>query len=150
MAVAPATKQGSDWRRAAAVRDALAIALAVGTGSLDAISFLALGSVFVSVMTGDLVLLGIAARRGNAALSWHVALAFAGYAAGVSCGTLIAGQPADEQPAWPATVTRALLAELAVLAAPVIAIVILCAVLATARLLTRPGRLLTRSKEPGA
>jgi len=103
------------WRRAAAVRNILTVALAIGTGSLDAIGFLALGNVFVSVMTGNLVLLGVGLGTGRTALAWHVALAIAGYAAGVAGGTMIAGRPVDGQPAWPPRVCGALLAELAVL-----------------------------------
>lgn len=112
MAPAPARAR----RRARTVRDVLAVTLTIGTGSLDAISFLALGSVFVSVMTGNLVLLGIAAGKGEGAVAWQVALAFAGYAAGVAIGTVIAGQPTDSQAAWPGRVNAALAAELVLLA----------------------------------
>ncbi len=50
----------------AGIRDVLVAALTVTTGAVDATAFLALGKVFSSVITGNLVLLGVAAGSGNA------------------------------------------------------------------------------------
>jgi uncharacterized membrane protein YoaK (UPF0700 family) len=49
--------------RATAVRDALLVTLTFGAGAVDAISFFGLGRVFTGNMTGNLVLLGLAAGR---------------------------------------------------------------------------------------
>ena len=43
------------------IRDSLVVVLTLTTGAVDAASFLALGNIFSSVVTGDLVLLGAAA-----------------------------------------------------------------------------------------
>jgi uncharacterized membrane protein YoaK (UPF0700 family) len=101
---------------AGAARTGLAVALAAAAGSLNAISFLSLGGVFVSVMTGNLVLLGVGAARGEPGIVAHVAVALAGYGAGVAGGAALAGRPAEGQGTWPARVTVTLLAELALLA----------------------------------
>lgn len=97
-------------------RDALVVTLALTAGAVDAATFLRLGHVFSSVVTGNLVLLGIAAGRQAGALAVSGGLALAGYAAGVLLGGVLAGAAREDQPVWPAPVTRALGAELALLA----------------------------------
>ncbi|MCW5252937.1 MULTISPECIES: YoaK family protein [unclassified Streptomyces] len=54
-------------------------ALAAASGATDALCFIALGGVFASVMTGNLVFLGISAGRGAGALAAHAGVALAGY-----------------------------------------------------------------------
>jgi uncharacterized membrane protein YoaK (UPF0700 family) len=49
--------------RAIALRDALLVVLTFGAGAVDAISFFGLGRVFTGNMTGNLVLLGLAAGQ---------------------------------------------------------------------------------------
>jgi uncharacterized membrane protein YoaK (UPF0700 family) len=65
---------------------AVAVVLTLATGATDVATFTRLGGVFASVMTGNLVLLGLAIGR-SGALATHVVLAFAGYSAGVAAGT---------------------------------------------------------------
>jgi uncharacterized membrane protein YoaK (UPF0700 family) len=104
-------------RRAAATRTALTVLLAAGTGSLDALAFLALGKVFVSVITGNLVLLGIGlGGQGEHQVALRVAVAIASYAVGATAGAAIAGRAESDQPVWPGRVTTALLVELVLLA----------------------------------
>ena len=98
-------------------RDALVVVLALTAGALDAVTFLRLGHVFSSVITGNLVLLGVAAAQRHAASALSAGLALAGYAAGAMAGGAIAGTQSRGQPAWPRRVTVALGAELAVLLA---------------------------------
>lgn len=57
--------------------------LALGSGSVNALSFTGLGGVFTSVMTGNLVLLGIASVRLNGMVALHALAAIAAYIAGV-------------------------------------------------------------------
>jgi uncharacterized membrane protein YoaK (UPF0700 family) len=103
-------------RRAAATRTALTVTLVAGTGSLDAVAFLALGKVFVSVITGNLVLLGIGlGGRGEHQVALRVAVAIACYAVGATVGAAIAGRAENGQPVWPGRVTTALLVELVLL-----------------------------------
>jgi uncharacterized membrane protein YoaK (UPF0700 family) len=114
----------------------IAVALTFASGAMDVTSFTRLGNVFTSVMTGNIVLWGLAVARGSLSLASHTAVAVAGYVAGVSGGTWIAygfrppgpgGAGAtqadtvkpDEESlarALPAQVTVPLLAELVLLA----------------------------------
>jgi uncharacterized membrane protein YoaK (UPF0700 family) len=102
---------------AARLRDRAVVALAVVSGATDAIGFLALGSAFTSVMTGNMVLVGIAAGTRHGSALGIVATAIFAYVVGVAVGTRVAGQPVAGDVAWPRAVTRALLIELALLSA---------------------------------
>ena len=62
------------------------------------------------------MLLGIAAGRRARSLAVSGGLALAGYAVGVLLGSVLAGAPQRDQPAWPVTVTAALGAEFALMA----------------------------------
>jgi uncharacterized membrane protein YoaK (UPF0700 family) len=94
-------------------RDVLLVLLTVATGSVDAVGFLRLGGVFTSVMTANMVLLGVSAGKHDAALALHSGAAFGGYIIGAVVGSRIAGHPTDGQPVWPRRVTTALAVELA-------------------------------------
>lgn len=65
---------------------ALFLMLTLVTGALNAISFLALGGVFVSVMTANLALVGIAIGRSDPDLAGNSLVALAGYVSGVLAG----------------------------------------------------------------
>jgi uncharacterized membrane protein YoaK (UPF0700 family) len=82
---------------------------------MDAIGFIAMGGVFASVMTGNLVLLGVSISRRNGSLAAHVGVALAGYIVGVVAGALMAGRPDRGRSTWPTRVTAALLVELALI-----------------------------------
>jgi uncharacterized membrane protein YoaK (UPF0700 family) len=111
------TDPSSRPQAATRYRDILLVVLTLTTGAVDAVTFVRLGQVFSSVITGNLALLGIAAGRQEAALAQNAGLALAGYAAGVMLGGLIAGTQEPDQPAWPARVTCALAAETGLLVA---------------------------------
>lgn len=98
-------------------RDALVVLLTLSTGAVDAVTYLRLGKVFSSVITGNLALLGVAAGQGDARLARNGGLALAGYGFGVLLGSPIARTAERDQPVWPMRVTVTLLAEFAVLAA---------------------------------
>ncbi|MET7761540.1 YoaK family protein [Streptomyces sp. NPDC005336] len=73
------------------------IALTVATGAMDAISFLALGGVFTSVMTANLSLLGLSTGAHDPDLARDAAVAIAGYTAGaLVSGRIVRGN----RPAW--------------------------------------------------
>ncbi|MER7279235.1 YoaK family protein [Dactylosporangium sp. NPDC000244] len=91
--------------------------LAFNSGAIDAIGFVALGGAFTSVMTGNMILLGIAATQADAALAARSGLAIVLFMAGAYLGARIAGPPRDGDPPWPRPATWALLTELAILAA---------------------------------
>jgi uncharacterized membrane protein YoaK (UPF0700 family) len=104
----------SSWS-AITKRDALVVILTLVTGSLDAVGFLRLGGVFTSVMTANMVLLGISAARHDAALALHNGTAFGAYVLGVLVGSRVATGTGGEQGVWPRRITVALTVELAVL-----------------------------------
>ena len=103
----------------------IAIALTFASGAADVTSFTRLGDVFTSVMTGNIVLWGLAAARGSLTLFGHTAVSIAGYIAGVAGATWIAhglraaaspDQDQGQASVPPEHVVGALLAELALLA----------------------------------
>jgi uncharacterized membrane protein YoaK (UPF0700 family) len=105
----------------------IAIALTFASGAADVASFTRLGDVFTSVMTGNIVLWGLAAARGSLTLFSHTAVSIAGYIAGVAGATWIAhGWRAasqdedqggrDQAGVPPDRVARALVAEVILLA----------------------------------
>lgn len=95
----------------------LAAALAFASGATDIASFTRLGGVFASVMTGNLVLLGLAIARASGALAAHTAIAFGGYIAGAAAGTGVCARSGSreegQEEVWPAAVTGCLAIELA-------------------------------------
>lgn len=90
------------------------VALAVATGALDAMSFLRLGQVFTSVMTGNLVQLGISGGTRDGGLAALVGVAVGSFAAGVLLGARVAG-PRRDDGASPRRVTAALAVEVPLL-----------------------------------
>jgi uncharacterized membrane protein YoaK (UPF0700 family) len=101
------------------LRDTFVVLLTLTTGAVDAGSFLGLGKVFSSVITGNLVLLGIAAGTDGSALAVRAGVALVGYSAGVVVGAPIAARRGDKDngSTWPRSVTIALAVELVILAA---------------------------------
>jgi uncharacterized membrane protein YoaK (UPF0700 family) len=102
-----------------ALRDGLVTVLALTSGAVDATSFLALGQVFSSVMTGNLVLLGVAAGNHNATQAIHAGVAIAAYAAGVLAAAPLAARGGDSEQGriWPPAVTLTLGLEFCLLVA---------------------------------
>ena len=103
--------------RAARRRHALVVTLTFATGSADAMGFLALGGAFSSVMTGNMVLLGLSAGAADAQLALTSGAAILAFVVGLLVGAHLAGSPRADDPVWPGRVTRALLVELTVLLA---------------------------------
>jgi uncharacterized membrane protein YoaK (UPF0700 family) len=101
------------------IRDLLVVLLTLTTGAVDAASFLALGNVFGSVITGNMVLLGVAAGAHRPDLAVHSGVALAGYMAGVAIGAPLSARPDGhgDGETWPPRVTVTLVAELGVLCA---------------------------------
>ena len=90
------------------LRDVLLIVLTVAAGVVDAVSFLGLGQVFISNMTGNLVLLGIAAGQGSSGHVGHLAVALGSFLVGV----FVAGRATRKSGVgvWPLRVRFALAA----------------------------------------
>jgi uncharacterized membrane protein YoaK (UPF0700 family) len=104
-----------DEDKAAPIRNVLLTLLTIGSGAVDATTFLSAGHVFSSVITGNLVLLGIALGWHGQALSAGIALA--AYAAGVAVGARRGPPRSRPDGLWPRAITVTLTVELAVLAA---------------------------------
>jgi uncharacterized membrane protein YoaK (UPF0700 family) len=114
------TTSEADSRAAATTRrhrHTLVVLLTFVTGSADALGFLALGGAFSSVMTGNMVLFGLAAGRADGALALTSGLAILSFAVGVLVGAHVAGVARSDDPVWPRRVTVALLVELTVFTA---------------------------------
>jgi len=92
-----------------------AVILTLGTGAANVAAFTRLGNVFASVMTGNLVLLGLAAERLSVTLAAHAVIAIAGYVAGVAAAARLV--PTGQMPSWRMhRVVPALLVEVVLLA----------------------------------
>lgn len=101
----------------------LAYTLTVGTGAMDAIGFARLGDVFTSVMTGNLVLLGVSAGSRDGELAVRIGIAFVAFVVGVMAGSRITAtrlvRPEDTgfRAVWPAGINRALGVQLVIMVA---------------------------------
>ncbi len=84
------------------------VLLAVNSGATDAIGYVSLGGAFTSVMTGNMVLLGLASTRGDGGLALRSGLALVLFAGGAYAGARIAGAARPEDPVWPRPVAVAL------------------------------------------
>jgi uncharacterized membrane protein YoaK (UPF0700 family) len=84
------------------------VLLAVNSGATDAIGLLSLGGAFTSVMTGNMVLLGVSVVRLDSSLAIHAAAAIVYFVAGCALGTRIAGRTRPDDPVWPQSVTLGL------------------------------------------
>jgi uncharacterized membrane protein YoaK (UPF0700 family) len=96
-------------------RHSLVVLLTLVTGAADATGFLALGGAFSSVMTGNMVLLGLSAGHTDAALAVTSGSAIISYVVGVLLGAHVAGGAVATDPVWPRQVSRALSVEAVVL-----------------------------------
>ncbi len=81
------------------------------------LAFIRLGGVFASVMTGNLVLLGLAAGQTRAALALRAGLALAGYTVGTAVGTRITEGNPHRDETWPSWILVVLAVELVLLSA---------------------------------
>jgi uncharacterized membrane protein YoaK (UPF0700 family) len=91
------------------------VLLSLTTGATDAISYTRLGNVFASVMTGNMVLLGVSAGKREMNLAAHAGVSFAAYIAGAALGARLCG----EQPSmrrWQQRARTALTIELVLFA----------------------------------
>ena len=98
-------------------RYALVICLTFGTGAIDAFCFMHLGGAFSSVMTGNMVLLGLSLTTAALPRALLVCIAITGYIVGVAVGSRTAGRASATDSIWPARVTSTLAIEAALLVA---------------------------------
>jgi len=101
----------------------IAVLLTFSSGATDVASFTRLGDVFASVMTGNMVLLGLSLARGSVSLASHTTVAIAGYVLGVAAGTRVAwfhstrtNSDPDANSPWPPHITLTFLLQFLLLA----------------------------------
>lgn len=88
-------------------RESMLLVLTLSAGSVDALSYLGLGHVFTAMMTGNIVLLGLALAQGEVLAALRSIVALLGFAIGVFVGAIVVER--ESEPAeWPAAVTGAL------------------------------------------
>lgn len=92
-------------------RDILLTALTFAAGLIDALSFLALGGVFSSFMSGNTLTLGLRIGLGDFPLALNSMTAVFGYIAGVALGANIGYQSSISNKIWPYATTTVLAAE---------------------------------------
>ena len=113
----PGAQDDLHRRRALRLRQSLVVTLAVVSGATDAIGLMALGGAFTSVMTGNLVILGVAASTADAGLAIASGGAIVAFCAGAALGARLAGSPTPGDRIWPRPVTVGLAVELVLLSA---------------------------------
>ncbi len=94
----------------------MVVLLAVNSGLTDAAGYLTLGGAFSSVMTGNMVLLGLSLGSAAGMLALHAGAAVLAFVCGCAIGTRIAGTARTDDPIWPRAVTRALTLQAAAMA----------------------------------
>ena len=98
-------------RRALRLRQSLVVTLAVVSGATDAIGLLVLGGAFTSVMTGNMVLLGVAASSTDGTLAASAGFSILAFCAGAALGSRLAGSAQKSDGVWPRPVTVGLAVE---------------------------------------
>ncbi|MFJ6204514.1 YoaK family protein [Bacillus pumilus] len=94
-------------------RNIALIFLCLSAGIVDVIGYLSLGHVFTANMTGNIVLLGIAAGSSLQLTALHSITALSGFVLGVLLAVVIGGK--HEKTFWPKAVTRIFIIEVMIL-----------------------------------
>jgi uncharacterized membrane protein YoaK (UPF0700 family) len=88
----PPAADGADTELPGRVVVRLLVVLSAAADALDAVCVMRLGGAFASVVTGNLVELGLAVATGDARLAVGTTTAVGGYALGVAAGTVALGR----------------------------------------------------------
>lgn len=91
----------------------LLLLLALNAAWIDMLSYLSLGRVFASFMTGNILFIGLGVAQGNSGLVIHALVAVLAFIVGVAFGSFCLGCATQRQtgPAWHNTFVRYLLLE---------------------------------------
>src|SRR6266849_5475262 len=91
----------------------LILLLTLNAAWIDMLSYLSLGRVFASFMTGNLLFIGLGVVQGNSALLIRALVAVLVFLVGVTFGSFCLGRAPQQQsgPAWHQTFVRYLLME---------------------------------------
>jgi len=96
-------------------RHRLLLLLAFASGAIDAVGLVALGGVFTSVMTGNMIFLGAGLATGDQDAAVRAFIAICAFMTGAFVGARIAGSPRTGDQCWPRAVSVALCLELVLL-----------------------------------
>ncbi|EFH82129.1 YoaK family protein [Ktedonobacter racemifer] len=96
-------------------RNLMVLFLTCVSSSMDALSYLKLGHVFIANMTGNTILLGLALGRGRMQDVLYTGVALVGFCLGVASGAIIPQQD-TRSTTWPFHVTKLLALETLVFA----------------------------------
>jgi uncharacterized membrane protein YoaK (UPF0700 family) len=96
-------------------RDTLVTALTFAAGFIDALSFLTLGGVFASFMSGNTLTLGLRIGLGDFPLALNSLTAVVGYISGVGLGGNIGYQSSKSDKIWPYAITKILATEFVII-----------------------------------
>jgi uncharacterized membrane protein YoaK (UPF0700 family) len=88
------------------VRDALVAGLSFASGAVDGLSYLALGGIFASFMSGNTIFLGLRIGAGNISSALQPLDAMIGYIAGVTLTAFMGYSSSNEQEIWPRNATK--------------------------------------------
>jgi uncharacterized membrane protein YoaK (UPF0700 family) len=96
-----------------ALRTGLLVTLTLASGWTDALSYLSLGRVFSSFMTGNILFVGLSIAQGNTALLVHAGATILLFLVSITLGSLyLQGQPARQAVGqWRRTIITCLLVE---------------------------------------
>jgi uncharacterized membrane protein YoaK (UPF0700 family) len=108
MSTAPVHGADSTRWRPHRVRDVMLAVLALAAGSVDALSWLALGKVFSAFMTGNIVFVAVGLSSHDAGLSLHAVVAVGAFGAG-AWATAAVMPPQHPGVLWPTRATVGLL-----------------------------------------
>ena len=89
------------------IRDALLVSLTFASGAVDAISFLGLGRVFTALMSGNIILLALAAGRAAGPEALRSLVSLLTFAVGVLAASRLVGR-GEPKRLWPGGVTLSL------------------------------------------
>ena len=98
------------------VRDVLVAGLSFASGSIDGLSYLALGGIFASFMSGNTIFLGLRIGAGNISSALQPLDAMIGYIAGVTLAAFMGYSSSNEQEIWPHNATKLVVIEFVLLA----------------------------------
>ena len=96
-------------------RHRLLLLLAFTSGAIDAVGLVALGGVFTSVMTGNMIFLGAGMATGDEEGALRALVAILAFMTGAFVGARIAGSSRQHDDPWPRAVSIALTVELLLL-----------------------------------
>ena len=115
MGSSPAVEVAAPGPKYVRRRHCLLLLLAFTSGAIDAIGLVALGGVFTSVMTGNMIFLGAGLATGDQDAAVRALIAICAFMAGAFVGARIAGSPRTGDACWPRAVSVALCVELLLL-----------------------------------